>query len=100
MLEFTLNGAAASLDVPGEVPGDAFARFIVLDGLVHGWDLATATGQPYDPSLELVRAVAAFAQEALEPLRDGQTFAAATDPPPDATEMERLAAFTGRALSR
>ena len=28
----------------GDVPGEAFARFVVLDGLVHGWDLATATG--------------------------------------------------------
>ena len=33
----------------GEVPGETFARFVVLDGLVHGWDLATATGQAYDP---------------------------------------------------
>ena len=29
----------------GDTPGEAFARFVVLDGLVHGWDLATATGQ-------------------------------------------------------
>ena len=29
----------------GEVPGETFARFVVLDGIVHGWDMATATGQ-------------------------------------------------------
>ena len=34
----------------GEVPGAVFARFVVFDGLVHGWDLATATGQTYAPA--------------------------------------------------
>jgi uncharacterized protein (TIGR03086 family) len=47
----------------GEVPGETFARFIVLDGLVHGWDLATATGQGYDPPAELVAAVDEFAHQ-------------------------------------
>ena len=80
----------------GQVPGDTFARFIVLDGLVHGYDLATATAQPYSPSDDLVTAVNAFAHESLDPLRDGQTFAAATEPAPDASPIERLAAYTGR----
>jgi uncharacterized protein (TIGR03086 family) len=80
----------------GEVPGDTFARFVVLDGLVHGWDMATATGQPYEPSDELVDAVEGFARQSLDPLRDGQTFATAVEPAPDATPIERLAAYTGR----
>src|SRR5207237_4549 len=61
----------------GEVPGETFARFVVLDGLVHGWDLATATGQPYDPPADLVAAVDEFAHQAVDPLRDGHTFSAA-----------------------
>lgn len=80
----------------GEVPGETFARFVVLDGLVHGWDLATATGQPYEPPEALVAAVDAFARQAVDPLRDGQTFAAAVEPNPAATPIERLAAYTGR----
>ena len=80
----------------GEVPGDTFARFVVLDGLLHGWDMATATGQGYDPPVELVDAVDAFAHEALDPLRDGETFAGAVEPAPDATPIERLAAYSGR----
>jgi hypothetical protein len=32
----------------------------------------------------------------VEPLRDGDTFAAAVEPPPPATPIQRLAAFTGR----
>ncbi|MDX6233174.1 MAG: hypothetical protein QOH68_2178 [Nocardioidaceae bacterium] len=80
----------------GEVPGETFARFVVLDGLVHGWDLATATGQPYEPSDALVAEVQSFGTQALGPLRDGVTFADATEPPASATPIERLAALTGR----
>ena len=80
----------------GEVPGETFARFVVLDGLVHGWDMATATGQPYEPPEELVAAAEAFAHQAIDPLRDGQTFAAATEPAADAPPIVRLAAYTGR----
>ncbi len=83
----------------GEVPGETFARFVVLDGLVHGWDLATATGQSYEPTAALVAEVEAFAQEALAPLRDGDTFAAPVEPPASATPIDRLAAFTGRSVS-
>lgn len=81
----------------GEMPGDAFARFVVLDGLVHGWDLATATHQAYEPSDRLVAAVDTFARQAITPaMRDGDTFAAAVELPESATPIERLAAFTGR----
>ena len=80
----------------GAVPGTTFARFVVLDGLVHGWDLSTATGQPYAPRDALVAEVEAFAADAVPPLRDGVTFADATDAPPGASPIERLAAFTGR----
>ena len=81
----------------GDMPGDAFARFVVLDGLVHGWDLATATGQTYEPSDALVAAVDGFARQAIAPaMRDGDTFADAVELPAGATPIERLAAFTGR----
>src|SRR4249920_3802789 len=30
----------------GDMPGPALAGFTTLDILVHGWDLAQATGQP------------------------------------------------------
>jgi uncharacterized protein (TIGR03086 family) len=81
----------------GEMPGDAFARFVVLDGLVHGWDLATAIGQTYAPSDALVAEADAFARRAIVPaMRDGDTFAAVVEPPADATPIEQLAAFTGR----
>jgi uncharacterized protein (TIGR03086 family) len=83
----------------GEMPGGTFARLVVLDGLVHGWDLATATGQAYAPPEELVEEVAAFAKEALPADRDPSTFADPVEAPASATPMERLAAFTGRRVA-
>jgi uncharacterized protein (TIGR03086 family) len=80
----------------GDVPGETFARFVVLDGLVHGWDISVATGRSYDPPAGLVAEADDFAHNTLDPLRDGETFAAATTPPANATPIERLAAYTGR----
>lgn len=105
----TLSNLAAAMHEPGaldrtivapfgEIKGETFARFVVLDGLVHGWDLSTATGQPYSPPDNLVAEAAAFAKDALEPLRDGDTFANPTDAPASATPIQRLVAFTGRNL--
>ncbi len=83
----------------GEVPGETFARFVAMDGLVHGWDIATATGQAYDPPAAVVADVDAFARQAITAdLRDGDTFAAATQPPAGASPIEELVAFTGRQL--
>ena len=83
----------------GPVPGELFARFIVLDGLVHGWDLATATGQPYEPSPELVSEVRAFAEQALPMTRGSGAFADAMPAPEGATPIEELAALTGRTVA-
>ena len=80
----------------GAVPGDTFARFVALDGLVHGWDLAIATAQAYEPPVELVAAADAFARKTIDPLRDGRTFAEAVEPAAGSSPIERLANFTGR----
>lgn len=85
----------------GEVPGAMFARYVAFDGLMHGWDLATATGQAYNPPDGLVAEVDAFARELLKPeMRDGDTFAAETAAPSDASPLETLVAFSGRTVTR
>ena len=85
----------------GEVPGAVFARFVAFDGLVHGWDLATATNQPYAPPTAVVREVEAFARQALtDGMRDGETFAAAKSTPVDANDLERVVAFSGRTITK
>jgi uncharacterized protein (TIGR03086 family) len=100
-LQSAINSPAAlerTIAAPfGEVPGETFARFVAMDGLVHGWDLAMATGQSYAPSPGVIGAVDAFTRVALtDALRDGDTFADAVEPPAGASALERLVAFTGR----
>ena len=81
----------------GEQSGASFARYVAFDGLMHGWDLSTATGQAYAPRDELVAAVDAYARELLVPeMRDGDTFAAEQPVGQDASALERLVAFSGR----
>jgi uncharacterized protein (TIGR03086 family) len=87
-----------TIDAPfGTVPGETFARFVAMDGLVHGWDIATATGLPYHPPAAVVAEVDAFARQAIsDDLRDGDTFAPAVEPPVGASPLVQLVAFTGR----
>ena len=81
----------------GEMPGETFARFVAFDGLIHGWDLATATGLGYDVPSDVVEAVDEFARAALtDEMRDGDTFKDPTAERPGANGVERLAAFSGR----
>lgn len=83
----------------GEMSGETFARFVALDGLVHGWDMARATGQDYTPDPDVVAAVDEFARDALTAeMRGGGKFAAPTSPPADADRLERLVAFSGRSV--
>ncbi len=105
----TMNSLLAAVQSPGalervihspfgEVSGDTFARLVAFDGLVHGWDLAQATGQVWAPPTEVVEAVEAFASVAIAPeMRDGETFKDAVSVPMGATAMERVVAFSGRA---
>lgn len=80
----------------GEMPGRVFARLVALDGLVHGWDLATATAQEWTPPAPLVAEIDAFAHEAISPeMRDGGGFGPERTPT-GTSPMQILAAFTGR----
>ena len=83
----------------GQMPGATFACVVAFDGLVHGWDVAVASGQSMSVPDEVVDAVDGFARVAItDELRDAGMFAAATQPPADASRLERLAAFSGRTV--
>jgi uncharacterized protein (TIGR03086 family) len=83
----------------GNVPGEVMARFAAFDLLIHGWDLASATGQSFDPRGDVVAEVDVFARSALAPeMRNGDTFAHETSAPAEATPLESLVAFSGRTV--
>jgi uncharacterized protein (TIGR03086 family) len=79
------------------MPGPGLAGFTTLDILVHGWDLARATGQPADLDGRLAEHVLGFAGQALAtPESRGGRIGPALAIPADATVTGRLVAFLGR----
>jgi uncharacterized protein (TIGR03086 family) len=79
------------------MPASSMGVVALNEVLVHGWDLAVATGQPYraDPAsteacLELARQFAAVPE-----MRD-QIYGPVVPVPDDAPPMDRLLGLTGR----
>lgn len=88
-----------TIETPGgPMPGAVFARLVAFDGAVHGWDLASSTGQPWQLPDGLVAEVDEFARQAITPeMRDGEAFAEEQQARDGASAMERLVSFSGRA---
>jgi uncharacterized protein (TIGR03086 family) len=83
----------------GSVPAPVGLNLATFDVLVHCWDLATATGQAFDPPVEIVAIAQGYARQILQPeARDGDTFKAEETPSSGASALARLAAFTGRVV--
>src|SRR5450631_3018010 len=89
--------APGALDAPcavsyGPVPGSVYAGHRFIDVLIHGWDLAVATGQ--DPSLdpELVEACLQITEPQAELLRASGAFGQGIPAPPDSSAQTRLLA--------
>jgi uncharacterized protein (TIGR03086 family) len=87
---------AGPIEMPGEVAGLVALEEVV----VHGWDLARATGQAYEPddtSLELVRGLVADFAPAADAVNDGTlAFGPAVAVPADASLLDQVVALTGR----
>lgn len=83
----------------GTVPGRAALWGYVNETLVHGWDLAVATGQDPEADPDLVTPVldAAVAFLPAEPRGGRVPFAPPVAPRPGAGPTERLANWCGRA---
>jgi uncharacterized protein (TIGR03086 family) len=81
----------------GEMPGPGLAGFTTLDILVHGWDLARATGQPADLDGRLAAHVLGFAEQALAtPESRAARIGPAIHVAAGAPVTQRLVAFLGR----
>ncbi len=86
---------AGGVDLPGEVAG-----LVALDELViHGWDVARASGQTYDPDEGELQAVLGFVAQFSEPGRESEReglFGPVVDVPGDAPLLDRVIGLTGR----
>jgi uncharacterized protein (TIGR03086 family) len=92
------NGALdASHPTPlGEMPGAGLAGFASLDLVVHGWDLAQATGQSASFDEELVGHCFGFAQQVITDQMRGPLIGSPVPVPDAAPTIERLVGFMGR----
>lgn len=80
------------------LPAQVALDIATFDLLVHAWDLARATGQPFDPPADVVADARRTAETIVDGLRDGDTFRDTTGAPAGASPIDQLAAFTGRSV--
>ncbi len=82
---------AGGIELPGEVVG-----LVALDELVvHGWDIAVATGQPFEPPAHEIEAAMSFVT-AFDVPRDGRLFGPIVAIADDASPLDHLLGLTGR----
>ncbi len=95
--------AEGALDGPvtisegNEMPGGAFATILAMDNLVHGWDLAKATGQSTELPEDLVDIFYAAFEPQMDGFRQGDSFGPEVSQPGDAPAQDRLIGMMGRA---
>jgi uncharacterized protein (TIGR03086 family) len=85
----------ANQDAPGEAVGLTVADELV----VHGWDVARATGQPYEPDPELVNAARTFLGMFASPDAPAGPevpFGPSRELPGDAPALDQVLALAGR----
>ncbi len=84
----------------GEYPGAVFMAFATIDHFTHGWDLATATGQPrdLDPGMatQLLDQARMMVPDQFRGPDGAAPFGPVVDAPGSAPPADRLAAFLGR----
>jgi uncharacterized protein (TIGR03086 family) len=82
---------AGGIDLPAEI-----AAIVALEELVvHGWDLARATGQPFMPSDDELHAVISFCSQ-FPPEARGNAYADPVAVGSDASLLDQAVALTGR----
>ncbi|WP_405365462.1 TIGR03086 family metal-binding protein [Kitasatospora sp. NBC_00039] len=85
------------LDLGGSsMPATAIARMLILELVVHTWDVARATGQPSEVEDDLAVATVGLVEELAEMYRQYDGFAAPAAVPADASPLDRALAASGR----
>ena len=80
----------------GPVPGEVYAGHRFIDVLIHGWDLAQATGQDTRLAPELVEACWVVVEPQRDLLTGSGMFGDRPELPPDADRQAQLLALLGR----
>ncbi len=81
----------------GTLPAVAALQLAAGDLLVHSWDLAQATGQQFDPPVDLVESSYGFFRVAVtDDLRSAGLFGPAVEVEDDAAALNKLLAHSGR----
>jgi uncharacterized protein (TIGR03086 family) len=80
----------------GPVPGEVYAGHRLLDTLIHGWDVAKATGQATTLDPQLVDASLVVLLPQADLLAGSGMFGSPTDPGADADPQTRLLGLVGR----
>lgn len=80
----------------GEFPGAIVFNIATSEALVHGWDLAKATGQDASLPDDLAKEVYAFTAPGVEFGRQGGFYGTEVEVPAEASPGEKLVAFLGR----
>ncbi len=93
--------APGSMDAPcavsyGPVPGSVYCGHRILDVVIHGWDLAKATGQDTTLDPELVDAVTAIVTPQMDLLAGSGMFGSTVTIDSDADPQTRLLSTLGR----
>jgi uncharacterized protein (TIGR03086 family) len=83
---------------PDPMPGEMAMSMILWEYVVHGWDLAVATGQSWNPDPVSAAVSAEFAPTMLTPdyQGPGKPFADRIPTPADASDLDRLLGLSGR----
>ncbi|HEY2813001.1 MAG TPA: TIGR03086 family metal-binding protein [Acidimicrobiales bacterium] len=84
----------------GPVPGEVYAGHRLIDVLIHGWDLAVATGQERTLDPELVEACWDVVRPQAEMLKGSGAFGTEVSVADDADSQTRLLALLGRRADR
>ena len=85
----------------GELPGAAVVNFAIIDAIAHAWDLSSSVSRPIEFEPQAIPAISAVAEvTCTDGARAMGIIKAATEPPTDATDTERLMAAAGRAIHR
>lgn len=78
------------------LPGDIAGAVAVDELVVHGWDLARATGQPYDPDPAALIATHSFLDAATDDPGRGEIFGPVVPVADDQPLLDRVIGLSGR----